>query len=105
MLPLVGWTTVITTDLLSVPPTPVQLRVYVPSVVTLLIVRLPLVGKLPVQAPLAVQESEFVEAHVKVTLAPLVTVEADAEKESITAAGDATGAGAETLLPAPAVSL
>lgn len=68
---------------LAMPPFPVQAIVYVLDVVSAPVVAEPLVGRVPLHAPLAVQLSAFVLLHVKVEELPAVTDVADAENATV----------------------
>ena len=60
---------------------------YVPVVVRLVSVAVPLVVFVPLHAPLAVQLVAFVDDHVRVDDCPLVTVVGFAESETVGAGG------------------
>jgi len=91
------------TDLLTVPPAPVQLRLYVRLPVAGGVTDwLPLIALVPVQPPEAVQLVTLVVAQDSVVAVPSVTVVGDALKVSV-GVGDVTVtlAEPEALPPGP----
>ncbi len=66
--------TVTVADWDAEPPAPLHVSVNVVVVVRAEVVRVPLVGSLPVQPPEALQEVAFVEDQVRVEVAPCATV-------------------------------
>ncbi len=66
--------TVTVADWDAEPPAPLHVSVNVVVVVRAEVVRVPLVGSLPVQPPEALQEVAFVEDQVRVEVAPFATV-------------------------------
>ncbi len=66
--------TVTVADWDAEPPAPLHVSVNVVVVVRAEVVRVPLVGSLPVQPPEALQEVAFVEDQVRVEVAPNATV-------------------------------
>ncbi len=78
------------------PPLPVQVRVKVAALVSAPVDSLPAVARVPLQAPLAVQEVAWVEDQVSVVAAPLVTLPTAAVR--VTLGG---GAGVPPLPPPP----
>lgn len=85
-----AFTLTVTLAVADVPP-PVQVSVYVLVVlIGPVLVPVLLVGWLPLQAPLAVQESAFVVVHASVLAPPLLTVAGLAVKEVIVTGGVVT---------------
>jgi hypothetical protein len=76
--------TLITVDLLSVPPRPVQLRLKVELVVKAIVVKVPDVPLDPLQEPEEVQEVALVEVQVRTTVFPVTTDEALEERVVVT---------------------
>jgi hypothetical protein len=58
----------------AVPPAPVHVSVYLVVAVNAAVARVPLVASAPAQPPDPVQAVAFVEDHVRVEIAPLLTV-------------------------------
>ena len=69
-----GADTEIVTDWAALPPAPVQVSVNWVAAVRFPVLCEPLVASLPLQPPEAAQELAFVDAHVSVEAAPLLTV-------------------------------
>jgi len=88
--PGAGAATVTVADWEAEPPAPLQVSVYVVVAVRAPVLWDPLVGSLPLQPPDAVQEVAFVDDHVSVAAAPLLTVLGLAEKATV-------GAGVVTV--------
>ena len=78
------------------PPLPVQVRVKVAALVSAPVDSLPAVARVPLQAPLAVQELAWGEDQVSVVAVPLVTLPTAAVR--VTLGG---GAGVPPLPPPP----
>ncbi len=66
--------TVTVADWDAEPPAPLQVSVNVVVVVSAAVVKVPLLGSLPVQPPEALHEVAFVEDQVRVEVAPFATV-------------------------------
>lgn len=69
-----GADTEIVTDCAALPPAPVQVSVNWVAAVRFDVLCEPLVGSVPVQPPEAAQDAAFVDDHVRVEAAPLLTV-------------------------------
>jgi hypothetical protein len=81
------------------PPAPVQASEYVPAAVNGPVLWLPLAASIPLQAPDAVHESAFVEAHVRVELPPTATVMGVAASVTVGTEFTVTVAVASELTP------
>ncbi len=95
--------TVTVADWDAEPPAPLHVSVNVVVVVRAEVVRVPLVGSLPVQPPEALQEVAFVEDQVRVEVAPFATVLGLAEIVTAGAGVDTETVAACKALPPPPV--
>jgi hypothetical protein len=93
--------TVTVVDCAAVPPAPVQVSVYVLSVVSAMVEAVPDVALLPVHAPLAVQLVALIDDHVKVLVPPIATLLGLALSVTVGSASTVTVVDCAVVPPGP----